>query len=274
MKKNVLIIIGLLLITPCHAQTVIDTVSYRFIYDFQAKTYENSKQLFPDEHWLDIGKNGGSKYYSHWHALRRAVADSIRSSGGDHQDILNEYQKQGLEVSHFDYYVYKNYPEPDEQTVILSTAEYLQYDEEMGQDWELLDGDTLIMDHLCRKAQTTYHNRTWTVWYAQDIPICDGPWKLCGLPGLILAARDSKEEYIFCCIGISNHVNEPITILSERTMKTTPVKAHQTMEMIKNDFDQYLNSKYNGSFKTVVVDQKGRVTKATSVNCTFIESYK
>ena len=86
MKKNVLIIIGLLLITPCHAQTVIDTVTYRFIYDFQAKTYENSNQLFPDEHWLDIGKNGGSKYYSHWHALRRAVADSIRSSGGDHQD--------------------------------------------------------------------------------------------------------------------------------------------------------------------------------------------
>ena len=141
MKKNVLIIIGLLLITPCHAQTVIDTVTYRFIYDFQAKIYENSNQLFPDEHWLDIGKNGGSKYYSHWHALRRAVADSIRSAGGDHQDILNEYQKQGLEISHFDYYVYKNYPEPDEQTVILSTAENLQYDEKMGQDWELLDGD-------------------------------------------------------------------------------------------------------------------------------------
>ena len=65
-----------------------------------------------------------------------------------------------------------------------------------------------------------------------------------------------------------------MTLLSQRTMKTTPAKAHQTMEMIKNDFDQYLNSKYNGSFKTVIVDQKGRETKADRLNWIFIESYK
>lgn len=259
---------------PVFSQIQIDSISFRFVYDAQLKTTVNSSNLSQDEHILEIGRNGVSKYYSHWHALRRAVADSVRSSGGNHHDILSEYQKLGLEASYFDYYVYKNYPKSDEQTVILTTAENLQYDEKMGQEWELLDGDTLIMDHLCRKAQATYHNRTWTVWYAQDIPIYDGPWKLCGLPGLIMAAKDSKQEYIFRCIGISNNVNIPMTLLSQRTMKTTPAKAHQTMEMIKNDFDQYLNSKYNGSFKTVIVDQKGRETKADRLNWIFIESYK
>lgn len=259
---------------PVFSQIQLDTVAFRFVYDAQLKTTINSSNLSQDEHFLEIGRNGISKYYSHWHALRHAVADSIRAAGGDHQDILSEYQKQGLEASHFEYYVYKKYPKTDEQTVILTSAEYLQYNEKKGQDWELLDGDTLIMDHLCRKAQTTYHNRTWTVWYAQDIPINDGPWKLCGLPGLILVAKDSKQEYIFRCIGISNNVNTPITILSDKIMKTTPAKAHQIMEMIKNDFDQYLNSKYKGSFKTVITDQKGRVTNAPSLNWTFIESYK
>ena len=39
-----------------YSQSIIDTVSYRFVYDVQAKTYEINDRLFPDEHWLDVGK--------------------------------------------------------------------------------------------------------------------------------------------------------------------------------------------------------------------------
>ena len=67
MYKRVFIsLLGFGFCAGCHPQSIIDTVSYRFVYDVQAKTYEINDRLFPDEHWLDVGKNGVSKYYSMW----------------------------------------------------------------------------------------------------------------------------------------------------------------------------------------------------------------
>ena len=51
-------------------------------------------------------------------------------------------------------------------------------------------------------ARCTFKGRTWTAWFTADIPLDNGPWKLCGLPGLILRAYDSKQQYIFDCVGM------------------------------------------------------------------------
>jgi len=40
------------------------------------------------------------------------------------------------------------------------------------------------------KAIGTYRGNTWNVWYAPPIPYSFGPWKLNGLPGIILEAKD------------------------------------------------------------------------------------
>ena len=69
-------------------------------------------------------------------------------------------------------------------------------------DWQLQRGDSVVCEYPCHKATTTFRGRTWTVWYTLDLPYSDGPWKFCGLPGLILLAYDSEGLFRFNCIGI------------------------------------------------------------------------
>ena len=69
-------------------------------------------------------------------------------------------------------------------------------------DWQLQRGDSVVCEYPCHKATTTFRGRTWTVWYTLDLPYSDGPWKFCGLPGLILHAYDSEGLFRFNCIGI------------------------------------------------------------------------
>lgn len=68
--------------------------------------------------------------------------------------------------------------------------------------WQLQRGDSVVCGYPCHKATTTFRGRTWTVWYTLDLPYSDGPWKFCGLPGLILHAYDSEGLFRFNCIGI------------------------------------------------------------------------
>ncbi len=69
-------------------------------------------------------------------------------------------------------------------------------------DWQLLDGDSIVCGYPCHKATTIFRGRIWTVWYTLDLPYSDGPWKFCGLPGLVLYAYDSGDKFRFNCIGI------------------------------------------------------------------------
>lgn len=49
-----------------------------------------------------------------------------------------------------------------------------------------------------------YNKRKYQVWFTEGVPISLGPWKIVGLPGLVLRALDSEGQYVFDCIGISN----------------------------------------------------------------------
>lgn len=197
LKYFTLLLLGTVSTLESLAQMTVDTIQYRFVYDVQMKTIEGSTSLDNDEHWLDIGKKGISSYYSNWKVQRLHLIDSIMSVGGTSADVIKEAQKQGFETSYFNYVICQNYPVQGQQTINYYSLQQLQYTEDMGMNWELEDGDTLILGHQCNKAITTYHGRIWTAWYAPDIPLMEGPWKLYDLPGLILRATDDRNEYVF-----------------------------------------------------------------------------
>lgn len=106
--------------------------------------------------------------------------------------------------------IYKNYPEGKvTQTSYFDMTNY-RYEEDWEKpEWEITDESKDIIGYQCFKATTDFRGRRWTAWFTPEIPIQDGPWKLCGLPGLILEAEDSGNVYRFVANGLmQNNVPE------------------------------------------------------------------
>ncbi len=61
--------------------------------------------------------------------------------------------------------------------------------------WKILDEKKMIDVYECQKATTTFRGRNYEAWYALKIPISNGPWKLHGLPGLILEFKTDDNKY-------------------------------------------------------------------------------
>lgn len=100
-------------------------------------------------------------------------------------------------------YVYKNIPEGKVTERCYFDLENWQYTENWEKpEWNLSDESKDVLGYQCFKAVADYRGRRWTAWFAPEIPVHDGPWKLCGLPGLILEAYDEDRHYQFDADGL------------------------------------------------------------------------
>ncbi len=71
-------------------------------------------------------------------------------------------------------------------------------------DWEFLDEQKEIGGYACQRAKGNFGGRTYYVWFTMEIPFSLGPWKLHGLPGLILEATDEKKEVVWTYAGFES----------------------------------------------------------------------
>lgn len=77
--------------------------------------------------------------------------------------------------------------------------------------WKITNDTATISGIKSQKATTYFKGRNWIAWYAPEMPFQSGPWKLNGLPGLIIEAYDDKKEVIFALAGIDNLKQENLS---------------------------------------------------------------
>ena len=229
------------------------TGGMEFVYDYKwcvDSTGLLEENYAGDQMLLQIAPDGMSKFSS----LKNLTVDSLLMNSSQEQIVaaaLDGKLSNGEFMT-----IYKNYPDTKLTHTEKICSDWFRYDEEMPTfGWELTDSTATILGYECMSAVCTYRGRTWTAFYCEDIPVMDGPWKLCGLPGLIMKVSDTKGHYTFECIGINSKSTRPITIYQVPFNNTSRAKYYDTRH--RWDVNPYAYFEATGGGHVNVTDENG-----------------
>ena len=184
---------------------------YRYVYLNDTLTGKTKNDLLV----LQIGTRI-SKCFSHYSNQvdsLSALPNGDMIIGKMIDDAMNsgEFMRGNYPHKRLKTYIYKNYPE-GRMTVTdgLILQDYRYVDSLHAQTWTMGDSTREVLGYTCQQAMADFRGRRWTAWFATDIPVSDGPWKLGGLPGLILEAYDEGQQHVFTAVGLERVKDEPI----------------------------------------------------------------
>lgn len=184
----------------------IDKIKYEITYRTQSvkdttARDENGKYVYrQDDMRLEVGEMV-SYFYS---PTKRAYDDGLLKLVKPGDVAKSNVSKSNVSRGNITMNFFRNYPKGKTTYIDEVLSEKFRIEEPMEQPkWEIVaDSTKKILNYDCQMARTTFKGRQWTAWFAADIPLDNGPWKLCGLPGLILRASDAQQQYIFDCVGM------------------------------------------------------------------------
>lgn len=195
---------------------------------------------------LQIGHNV-SKCISYYSALvdsmyalpngRELLAKEMKQAFTTNQEPMHKRMRT---------YVYKNYP-VGKMTVTdgASLQEYIYEDTLDCQNWDIKDSVKTIMGYQCQMAECDFRGRHWTAWFAEEIPVSNGPWKFGNLPGLIMEVYDAGMQYHFEINGLQKTADEPIyfnqsNVGSKKFERTTRQKFLRHNLKVLSDMSGYI----------------------------------
>ena len=136
--------------------------------------------------------------------FNRALADFHKHR--DRSRFLNSFPRNRTITI-----VYKNHPAGAITVTDGLREDQVTYRDTLNaQQWTMTDSTREVLGYTCQQATADFRGRRWTAWFATDIPVSDGPWKLGGLPGLILEAYDEGQQHVFTAVGLERVKDEPI----------------------------------------------------------------
>jgi GLPGLI family protein len=170
-------------------------VEYKCLFNIK---FEREKQFNAYEGFLTI-QSGMSTYYS--------IPEKLQKSAEGSLDII-------IETDTF-LRVVKNSTRDEILfgTTSMNGKEIYFRDSLFPMIWNLEKESKMIDSLECFKATTLFKGRNYVAWYCPKIPVPDGPWKLGGLPGLVIEAFDENKDLYFIARGINLHISNSPTLI-------------------------------------------------------------
>ena len=161
----------------------IDSTQFVAFYNYTIQTQDDEGQDVTDTIRLALLVGTRATYCTTVLAYNRdgrASSEMMNAFIMHHQNVLTDLEKSEVTAL-----------EP------IYPYRYLSKEPLAKVDWTLDDDTLAIGGLLCHRGTGKLYGKQWTVWYTEEMPSSAGPWKLRGLPGLIVKAEDSEGIHCF-----------------------------------------------------------------------------
>jgi GLPGLI family protein len=202
MKKHLLLCAALLTVFMFVRAQKPDTAQILVHYKFTHVLDTNNRaHPYTENMVLFVGK-ASSSYKSYDAQLqnelyRKQLQEHVSAGGNFRLD-------RNITGSGTEYYQFTNSRKLVRKEVIMDS--YIINDVLPVITWHI-SSNTANFDELhCQKATCHFKGRDYIAWFCPDLPVRVGPWKLNGLPGVIVEAYDTKKEVVFKFDGVEKAV--------------------------------------------------------------------
>ncbi len=178
-------------------------VKYNFVHI--QDTTEKDKP-YTENMLLIIGKNA-SAYTSfdkvnEQLAMQKQLQEQLKNQAGSGNMTLKISKSDSKPTSPLDYFYFVKENKFFTKERVFNN--YLIEEEAPKINWKIAKDTASFAGVHCQKATAYFKGRNWVAWFAPELPFQSGPWKLNGLPGLIVEAYDEKKEVQFQFAGLEN----------------------------------------------------------------------
>jgi|GEM_PF-168426 len=180
-------------------------VQYNFIH---IQDTAHPEKPFTENMLLVVDKN--ASMYVSYDRINAAVNDRLErqellKKGLTDQDVNELNRAKGPYKQHLltqYYYFFSDNKFFSKETICVNGC--MVEDVIEKPDWKISKETMDFSGIRAQKATTKFKGRNYTAWFAPELPFASGPWKLNGLPGLIIEAYDDKKEVQFKFAGVEN----------------------------------------------------------------------
>lgn len=181
-----------------YPEDVLDNETVRIYYNMTI--HLDNMSVNPQDNWiLQVGP-----HYSRFLTEAHFMADSVLRTNDRAYAQLSRIRERSLfPFNHDCYYIDRNTGSL-EFTGRLAADDFSYIEAVPVINWRIIDSTKIICGFDCKKAIGDYGGRSFEVYYTESLPSPVGPWKLGGLPGVILSAEDAGGTYSFLAFKIVN----------------------------------------------------------------------
>lgn len=137
-------------------------------------------------------------------ARKKLIEEQMKNQAGSNNMSINLTGSPNKPTSPIDYFYFAKENKFFTKERVFNF--YLVEEPSTKINWKITKDTASFSGIPCQKAVAHFKGRNWTAWYATEIPLQSGPWKLNGLPGLIIEAYDDTKTVSFQFAGMENVV--------------------------------------------------------------------